>query len=159
MKCPKCGYDPVGDKMDMSIYWQRHKRYRGVKVGNSNLPFQRYGCFTVCLSYLVGKDPLEVNKLLTQKGGFTKGGLILSTKVAEILDLNLLKGNSKIPGKMTNIGFMPLWSPTIKEVYLGKSQHFVVRIIRDGKRLIFDPWTGEELPINHYRFKSYRLFK
>jgi len=157
MKCPKCGF--VEAKSKEEIYHQRNSRYKGIKLGKSNLSVQRYGCFLMCLSYLVGKDPLEVNKLLTKKGGFTKGGLILSTKVAEILDLNLLKGNSKIPGKMTNIGFMPLWSPTIKEVYLGKSQHFVVRIIRDGKRLIFDPWTGEELPINHYRFKSYRLFK
>ena len=35
----------------------------------------------------------------------------------------------------------------------------MVRLIRNGKRLIYDPWLGKEMPINHYPFKSYRLFK
>lgn len=143
---------------DYSIYYQRNGRYKGIKLGESNLSFQQYGCFVCSLSYMVGKDPLVVNKLLAEKGGITKSGLILSKQAAEILGLDLLAGNSAIPGKMTDIGYMPKFT-CIKEVRLGRGQHFVVRIYDNGKRMIFDPWTGQFLSINHYPFRSYRLFK
>jgi len=60
--------------------------------------------------------------------------------------------------KVTDIERMPTQELSIKEVLLGRSQHFVVRIFRDNKRWIFDPWDGKELPINHYPFRSYRVF-
>lgn len=146
-------------EVDFSIYHQRHERYKGVKLGNSNLSFQNYGCFICSLAILVRKDPLDVNKLLAKKGGLTSRGLVISDKSADILGLELLDGNHAIPGKMTSVGYMPTFT-SIKEVSLGKSQHFVLRIVDgDGTRSIFDPWTGKFLSINHYPFRSYRLFK
>ena len=141
----------TGDKIDYSIYWQRNPKYKGVKLGNSNLSFQNYGCFVCSLAYCAGKDPLEVNALLASKGGMTKGGLVITPKAFELLGFKYIKTER-------NINAMPSQSPTIKEVSLGKSQHFTVRIIRNGKRLIFDPWLGEEKPINYYQFRSYRIF-
>lgn len=149
----------VEPSLDYSLYYQRAKRYAGVKLGNSNLSFQSYGCFTVCLALLVGKDPLEVHEAL-KKGGAYSGALIISAVAAKVLGLELLKGDDKyLAGKMNDINYMPKFN-TIKEVTLGKSQHFVVRLLDEkGGRTIFDPWTGKIQPINFYSFKSYRLFK
>lgn len=145
--------------VDYSLYYQRSKRYAGIKLGNSNLSFQNNSCFTVCLAFMVGKDPLEVHELLKKAGAYS-GALIKSAEAAKALGLELLKGDDKtIPGKMNDINYMPKFQ-TLKEVLLGKSQHFVVRLIDEkGNRSIFDPWTGKILPINTYVFKSYRLFK
>jgi len=134
-----------------SIYWQRNPIYKGVKLGNSDLSFQNYGCFLCSLSYCAGKDPIEVNALLAREGGMTKGGLIVTPRAFELLGFKYIKTEK-------NINNEPKETPTIKEVSLGKSQHFVVRIIRNGKRLIYDPWVGKELPINAYSFRSYRIF-
>jgi len=145
--------------IDYSIYYQRGKRYAGIKVGNSNLSFQNYGCFTCALAFIAGLDPLVAMKKMIDGGAYS-GALILSQKAADILGLELLNGDDKyIAGKMNDINYMPKFQ-TIKEVLLGKSQHFVVRLIdKDGKRSIFDSWTGLVLPLNHYSFRSYRLFK
>jgi len=135
---------------DYSIYWQRNPKYKGVKLGNSNLSFQSYGCYTCCLAYVAGLDPLEAMEKIKKGEGY-KGALIISDKAAKALGL-------KYGGKDTNINNMPDWSPSIKEVRLGKGQHFVVRLIR-GKTLIYDPWTGKEQAINFYPFISYRRFQ
>lgn len=139
-------------------YYQRNKRYKDLKLGFSDLSFQNYGCFTCCLAYLVKKDPIEVHEILKENNCYS-GAMIKSKETAEVLGLELLKGNSNIHGKTTDIKYMPNFN-CIKEVKLGKSQHFVVRLVDEsGKRQIFDPWTGEFLSINYYPFVSYRLFK
>lgn len=145
---------------DLSWYYQRSTRYAGMKIGASNLSFQNYGCFIHCLSFLTKKDPIIVMKLLAEKGGINKDGLVVSQKAAEILGLDLLKGDDPvIPGKVNDINFMPKFN-TVKEVLLGRGQHFVVRLIdENGKRSIFDPWTGKIQAVNFYPFRSYRLFK
>ena len=145
-------------KTPLEYFWQRHPRYKDMKLGFSNSSFQNYSCFTVCLAYLVDKDPLEVHEIL-KKNKCYSGDLTISDKSAEALGLDLLKGNNKIPGKMTDINYMPEFM-SIKEVILARNQHFVVRLVDEkGNRSIFDPWTGKKLPINHYQFISYRLFK
>ncbi len=145
--------------IDYSLYYQRNKRYAGIKLGNSNLSFQNYSCFTVCLAFMVKKDPLEVHEILKKAGAYS-GANIISEKAAKALGLELLRGSEgEIAGKMTDINYMPKFQ-TIKEVLLGKSQHFVVRLIdENGKRSIFDPWTGKIQSVNYYPFKSYRLFR
>ena len=150
----------LNTELESTVYYQRDSRYKNVKIGKSNLSFQNYGCFICSLAYMVKRDPLVVMKELVEKGGVNNEGLVVSAKAAEILGLDLLKGDDKyIAGKMNDINYMPKFE-CIKEVYLGKSQHFVVRLIdNNGKRLIFDPWEGKYLPINHYTFRSYRLFK
>lgn len=145
-------------EIPLEYYFQRNKRYKGLKLGNSNVDFQNNSCFLCSLSFLAKKDPLEVHELLKKSNCFS-GAMIKSKETAEVLGLELLKGNSNIPGKMTDINYMPKFN-CIKEVYLGKSQHFVVRLVdENGNRQIFDPWTGKYLPINFYKFKSYRLFE
>lgn len=145
--------------LDDQIFNQRNSRYKNVKIGKSNLTIYDYGCFLVSLSKVVNRDPLEVNKLLAEKGGLTADGLIRTPQAYEILGLKVIKtGDPVIINRDKNINNMPTISPTIKEVKMGKSQHFVIRLVENGKRSIFDPWGGVERPINTYSFISYRLF-
>ena len=144
MKCPKCGYEEVAN-----MYWQRNPRYKGKKLGKSNTSMQQYGCALMCLSYVTDKDPLDVNQLFIEKGVYTDD-MINFAKACEVLGLKNYEKN-------TNINRMPTQEEVIKEVKLGRSQHFVVRINK-GKRTIFDPWLGNVQSINHYPFVSYRIF-
>jgi len=146
-KCPKCGYEETNPS---EMYYQRSKLYDGKKLGKSNTSMQTYGCALMCWSYVAGKDPLDVNQLFIDKGVY-KNDLIIFDKACTALGFKDYEKN-------TNIGRMPTQEQTIKEVKLGKGQHFVVRINRDGKRTIFDPWTNQILPINEYKFRSYRIF-
>lgn len=147
MKCTLCGQElPNTD----SIYWQRNPRYAGKKLGKSNTSMQKYGCYLMCWSYVTGRDPLEVNQLFIDYGVYS-GDMIISEKACKALGLQWV-------GKFTDINYMPGQELSIKEVQLGKGQHFVVRINKNGKRTIFDPWEGKALGINYYKFKSYRVF-
>lgn len=150
-RCPKCGYSPLDEiQLDKDIYYQRSDRYAGKKLGKSKTSMQNFGCALMCWSYVFKKDPLEVNQLFIDKGVYI-GDMINFAKACEVL-------GGKNYEKSTNINRMPSQEETIKEVLLGKSQHFVVRINKDGKRTIYDPWTNMILPINHYSFRSYRIF-
>ncbi len=123
---------------------------------------QNYGCYLMCFSFVTGLDPIEVDKLFMKHGvykdtdnipdfNFADDDIIDSKKACKVLGL-------KNYYKNTDINHMPTQEMTIKEVTLGKGQHFVVRIFKDNKRYIFDPWKGEILPINYYPFRSYRVF-
>jgi lysozyme len=153
---------PTDDSYE--VYSQKDKRWKDIKLGFGKYTIGTDGCFITALSMMVKKTPDVVNEILKQARAFS-GSLIISDKAAKALGLELLKGNSNIPGKMTNINYMPDWSPSIKEVdYNSKTavieQHFVLRIIEDGKRYIIDPLGGIKREINYYpKFKSYRLFK
>jgi len=138
------------DDFDESIYYQRHSRYKGWKLGNSNTSMQNYGCALMCWSYVARLDPKDVDKLFIDKGVYNND-MINFGKACKVLGF-------KDYEKSTDINRMPIEKETIKEVLLGRSQHFVVRINDNGRR-IFDPWLGKILPINHYKFKSYRIFK
>lgn len=114
-------------------------------------------------------SPSEVDVIFTKNGVYfgKVGDLIDSVKAANALGLSYL-------GKETDINKPPSWHPTIKEVDFsikdGKQQHFVVREIIDGKKVILDPYEGVQRPINYYEKKtgapnwenghfSYRLIK
>jgi hypothetical protein len=104
---------------------------------------------------MVNKTPDVVNDILKKAGAFN-GDLIISEKATVALGL-------KYYGKDININNVPDWSPSIKEVDMspsaGKQQHFVLRIIENGKSFIIDPWTGRKEKIDFYPFVSYRKFK
>lgn len=159
--CPKCQYQ--WEQSSESIYWQRNPRYKGYKLGKSNTSMQQYGCYLMCLSYLSGKDPIEVDELFMKNDVYKDTDNIPDFNFADD-DIIDSKKASKILGfsnyvKVTDVNRMPVQELSIKEVTLGKGQHFTVRIFRDNKRLIFDPWEGKELPINQYKFRSYRIFE
>lgn len=146
-KCPVCGYTELIE----SIYWQRNPRYKGLKLGKSNTSMQQYGCALMSWSYVSRKDPLEVNQLFIENGVYI-GDIINFQKACLVLGYRDYE-------KVTDINKMPEQEESIKEVLLGRSQHFTVRINKDRKRTIFDPWEGKVLPINYYPFKSYRIWK
>lgn len=153
IKCPKCGYEESTEnssEIDLSLYYQRSKRYSGKKLGNSNSSMQNYGCALMCFSYAKRMDPLEVNQIFIDKGVYS-GDMINFGRACDALNLKNYEKN-------IDINRMPTQEETIKEVYLGKYQHFTVRINKNGNRKIFDPWTGKMQTINFYTFKSYRIF-
>lgn len=147
MKCEKCNQELP---QEVSIYWQRNPIYKGLKIGNSQTSMQGYGCALMSFSYVTGRDPLEVNRLFIEKGVY-QNDIIVFSKACEVLGLKNYE-------KSIDINRMPSQEMVIKEVRLGKSQHFTVRLNKDEKRSIFDPWVGKIMPINEYKFMSYRIF-
>jgi len=133
-----------------NLFWQRDDRYGGIKIGKTNTNIRDYGCAIMCFSFIAKRDPLEINKLFTKEKVYFRDEIIFK-KACKVLGFKNYERN-------TNIGRMPKQEETIKEVYLGKSKHFVVRFNKGGKRWIFDPWTGNKKSINFYRFRSYRIF-
>lgn len=134
--------------------------------------FHGYGCHLFCWSYLysvkLGRfvSPKEVDAIFVAKGVYD-GDMIISEKAAAALGMQYL-------GREYDINKAPTYFPTIKEVDFsiqgGKQQHFVVREMRNGKKVILDPYGGVERPINYYEEKthapnwenghfSYRLIK
>lgn len=138
------------ESYDQSIYHQLNPRYKGWTLGKSKTSMQLYGCALMCWSYVARKDPKEVDKLFIEKGVYNVD-MIDFKKASEVLGF-------KDYEKSTDINRMPSQEETIKEVALGRGQHFVVRINKDSKRTIFDPWQNAILPINYYPFVSYRIF-
>ncbi|MDD2657848.1 MAG: hypothetical protein PHD04_04300, partial [Candidatus Pacebacteria bacterium] len=134
--------------------------------------FKGFGCHLFCWTYIysvkLGKQilPSEVDKIFIDHGVYS-GDIIDSVKAAEALGVQYL-------GREYNITKAPNWYPTIKEVDFsiknGKQQHFVIRELKDGKKIIKDPYGGVERAINFYELKvgapnwetgnfSYRLVK
>jgi len=138
-------------EIDEGLYYQRSVRYKGKKIGKTNTSMQDFGCVIMCFAYIMRKDPLYINELFLKKGVYFNGDLVVFSKACEVLGLKDYEKNR-------DINRMPTQEETIKEVYLGKSPHFVVRFSKDGKRWIFDPWLGKTERINYYTFKSYRIF-
>ena len=147
--CSNCKHEgtPVFDE---SIYWQNNPRYADYTIGESNTSMQTYGCLLMSLSYVTRRDPLEVNQLFIDEGVYSND-LIDMTKACDVLGLDNYYRDY-------DINNMPEQKETIKEVYLGKSAHFVVRFNENGERSIFDPWIGEKKVINYYTYISYRVF-
>lgn len=141
-------------------YSQLNPRWNNIvigKSGNKVFTIGSDGCFITSLSMMVGTPPDETFKKLKEGGAITGGGMIDSVKAAKVLKL-------EYNGKDYNINNEPQYSPSIKEVNYrrwlpGFSQHFVLRVIQNGKKLIIDPLGGVERKINYYPFRSYRLFK
>ncbi|MBD3299729.1 MAG: hypothetical protein GF347_00040 [Candidatus Moranbacteria bacterium] len=139
------------NKKEYSIFWQRDPRWKNLRLGFGRTTIGTHGCFITSLGMMVHKRPDEVNEILKNNGGFYKD-LVKSPQAAKALGLDY-------NGRDYDINHMPTYSPSIKEVWMGRSQHFVLRIIENGKRYIIDPWTGRKEYINKYPFRSYRLFK
>lgn len=134
--------------------------------------FKDFACFLFSLTYIYSVkegrqvSPGEVDALFVKHGVY-EGDLINSKKAAEVLGLNYF-------GIEININKGPKWYPSIKQVDYaatpGKQTHFVVRTVKDGKKVILDPIDGVQRNINYYERKvgatawqtkyfSYRLFK
>ena len=148
-QCSDCTHE--GDApFDDSLYYQRSARYANKTIGETNTSMQTYGCVVMSFAYIAKKDPLEVNQIFIDEGVYD-GDLVIFDKACDALGLKNYKRDY-------NINNMPEQEETIKEVWLGKSKHFVVRFNKGGERSIFDPWTGQDQVINFYNFVSYRIF-
>lgn len=159
----------------MKIFNQLDSQFKGWYLGKSKRSwFSRYGCHLFCWSYMysvkLGREvnPKKVDAIFIKEGVYV-GDMINSAKAAKALGLQYL-------GKETDINKAPNWYPNIKEVDHsikgGKQQHFVIRDLVNGKRVIKDPIDGVIRSINYYENKvknrlwnnpkgnfSYRLVK
>ena len=137
--------------MTYTPYSQTDIRWRFKFLGNSWSTIGSYGCYITALGNMIGRRPDEVNEILKKAGAFNKD-LVIADKAAKALNLDYL-------GKETNIDKPPSWSPSIKEVKMGKYQHFVLRVVENGVKSIIDSWDGKRKRIDYYPFSSYRLFR
>lgn len=158
----------------MKIFNQQDKQFDGWYLGKvKTSSFANYACHLFCWTYMysvkLGKEinPKEVDKIFTEIGVYN-GDLIDSEKAADVLGLQYF-------GKEYDVNKAPDWFPNIKEVDYsianGKQQHFVIRDIENGKKVIKDPLGGVTRNLNFYERKvqdldwtknrhfSYRLVK
>lgn len=157
----------------MKIENQLDKKWKRWYLGEVKTSgFNSFGCHLFCWTYLysvkkgVQVSPGEVDGIFVRKGVYIQD-MIQSDRAALALGMQWI-------GKETDIKKAPDYFPTIKEVDFsiadGKQQHFVVREMVDGKKVILDPFEGVQRPINFYEKKtkapnwengrfSYRLIK
>lgn len=129
---------------------QKWKRWYIGKVKTSK--FKDFACFLFCWTYIysVSKgrqvSPGEVDAIFVKEGVYS-GDLINSEKAAKALGLQYF-------GIEQAISKPPKWYPSVKRVDYsvrpGKQYHFVVRTVKDGKKVILDPVEGIPRNINYY---------
>ncbi len=82
------GGEPLSVCIDVMPYLQLDPTWRAEKMGNSNGSLGRYGC-TVCATAMAltsqGNpiNPSELNRVLTEQGGFTASGLLIWASIKE----------------------------------------------------------------------------
>lgn len=131
----------------MNQYSQADKRWAQIKIDHSTNSIGGYGCFITCLGMLVSITPDQVNVILTNGGGLTSGGLVISDKSAQLLGLNYA-------GKTGTYQSSICIAETDHFQATAHTQHFVVWL---GDGNIIDPLDGK-LKKNIYNIVSYRLF-
>jgi len=156
--------DIPADQIPYKVYSQYDPRWRNNILGFGRNTIGTHGCFITCLGMAAGITPDRVNEILKEKKGFV-GDLVRTPQAFEALGLKIVKTDDPvIINRDFNIGNMPNWSPTIKEVDFNpatskKDQHFVLRVLEGKTKFIIDPNGGVRRRINHFPFVSYRLFR
>jgi hypothetical protein len=161
------------DADDVPVEIENQLAYGDIRFGNTKLLISTYGCKFLCVKYMyerkIGKkiSVKDLDAKLLAGNCYSGNSMLDDTAIARTLGFEFL-------GKEKDINKAPDWNPTIKEVdfanLAGQQQHFVIRDIEDGKRIIRDPYTGVVRKINYYELKcgtpnwekggfSYRKFK
>jgi len=138
---------------------QKTSGYEKIRLGTcARNTMKSDGCFVVSLSMLAYRDPLEVNRLFTDHGGFVSGCLVDSKQAAKILGLRY-EGRTNDKPSFICIAETKLYFTTYK------SQHFFVfapaGTVHPTQDLMLDPLDPpgnvEWRPVK-YTVVSYRLF-
>ena len=125
---------------------QRNPLWSWRKLGSCNTTIGQQGCTITCFAMLHNSGSYWVNKVLKSKGGYVSGCLVNWEPACKILGL-------KWHGRSGRAKFFP----TIAEVRLGRSPHFVVFTSRNH---IIDPWDRfPKEKLNTYRVYGYRNVK
>ena len=136
----------------MSKLSQYDWRWRNVRIGKTQLTIAQFGCYLLDLCMLKNLDPRKINKLFTEKGGYTADGLINNERAYRLIGLTYL-------GKTTT-------NP--KELCIGTTNYYATKAQPDMRHFfvlkpdqtIVDSLTGKA-GFNKYAYDmvSYRLFK
>lgn len=140
----------------MKIFNQLDPQFKGWYIGKvKSSSFANFACLLFCYTYMysvkLGREvnPKEVDTIFIKEGVYN-GDMIDSDKAAKALGLQYL-------GREYDVNKAPNWYPNIKEVDYsiigGKQQHFVIRDLENGKRVIKDPIGGVVRSINFYENK------
>lgn len=161
------------DADDVPIEIENQLAYGDTRFGNTKLKITMYGCKFLCTKYLyerkIGKkiSVKDFDAMLLAGNCYSGNSMLDDTAIARTLGFEFL-------GRERDINKAPDWDPTMKEVDFseksGQQQHFVIRDVQDGKRIIRDPYEGAIRKINYYELKcgtpnwekggfSYRKFK
>lgn len=133
----------------MIAFKQGDPRWRNIKLGTCPTDtIGTSGCFITCLGCFLDKQPDEVNKLLTDQGGYSGGCLLITSKACEILGMTY-------GGKLKN-------STNVVYPCIGETDHFAPNVpqhffVMLSATEILDPLDGRE-KVNPYKVVSYRLF-
>ncbi len=135
----------------MRAYKQTNSRWKNKRLGTCNVTIGTHGCFVVALSMLADKRPDEVNDLLRDKGGYSQGCLVNSSKAARILGLDYLAKTiyESIAKDYSD------WIICETDFYKknGYNQHFFLKNLKTNEQL--DPLGGSVI----YPVVSFRLFR
>ncbi len=129
----------------MVAYKQADPRWKDIQLGTCiGETIGKSGCFITALGILAGKTPPEVNSLMKDNGGYSKGCLIIFTKAAELLGL-------RNEGRGKTVRQYPCIAWTDNFAAKGIPQHFFVCLNATD---ILDPLSGTQKK-NPYHIVEY----
>ena len=134
-----------------TFYSQKNPKWASKQFGFGD-SISAEGCALTCLSMLYGKDPVTVNQILMRHGAFLKNDFVKWPIACVALKLGNQSHNSVTP---------PAHSPIIGRLSLsGGGDHFVLRVVKDGKPWIIDPLDSTEhhRPVSQYSINMYYYF-
>ena len=131
----------------MKYLSQTDLRWAGEQLGTCLTTIGLNGCALLCVSMLAGKDPLEVNEILKNNYGYSKGCLVNWNKAAILFDL-----------PYSTVRSNPIRYPCIIETdhykSVGLRQHFFIML---NQKEMIDPLDKNPIPRQiYYRIVSYR---
>jgi len=132
----------------MRNWCQKDGRWKDLKIGNTDLTMENYGCLITSLAILDGRTPKEILEILNRSSAFNDKGMLYSDIASKALGFSY-KGKHKESPKYECVAETNHWA------YLRIPQHFFVWN-PDGT--IVDPLDGQ-MKTNNYEVVSYRLFK
>jgi len=136
----------------MKFYSQKDPKWINQRLGTCNgETLGKSGCKVACYAMLDGRTPAEVDDLLTEKGGYSKGCLTVDSSASKILGLEFNGSTTKKPNHICI-------AETNHYAKNGVPQHFFIIDPNTNRRV--DPLDADpKWEDNDYKIVSYRLFK
>ena len=142
------------------IYSQRDFKWINEQIGNTPSTIGNYGCTITCIGMLAGITPSEVNKRLTDVGGYLND-LVRWTKIEEAIPWLEFEwrgysyDNTKVKEAIEKNGGCLVEVDFDGATATPGDRHWVL-FTGDGK--MQDPWTGTIEPTSKYKIlKGYSI--
>ncbi len=141
------------DDIDITFYSQVDRKWANAKLGRSGYTLTSSGCTLCCIAMALSTPldripPDELNGYLTEKGGYTDGGLIIWKQIQIRNDRRIVPVTTSHDTILDNLRRR---APVIARVSIqGGLVHWVLIVgVRDGRYRVADPlddaYTGKFL--------------